>query len=143
MSEQLAPPQPPPRLMQMATGFILSRLVYTAASLGIADHLAGDPKPAGELAPPAQKRCARLGPQQHHEHGRPMELAGLGGVSVNGPDRQPAFEAVPRGASAYLLSHVIYDWNEDQCLTILRNCRAAMTLTSRLLLIELGHQCVL
>ena len=48
-----------------------------------------------------------------------------------------AFEAVPPGADAYLLSHVIHDWNEDQCLTILRNCRAAMTPTSRLLIIEL------
>jgi len=36
----------------MATGFILSRLVYTAASLGLADHLAGRPKSAGELAAP-------------------------------------------------------------------------------------------
>ena len=38
MSEQSAPLDPPPqaRLAQMATGFILSRLVYTAASLGIA-----------------------------------------------------------------------------------------------------------
>jgi len=36
----------------MATGFILSRLVYTAASLGIADHLAGGPRSAGELAIP-------------------------------------------------------------------------------------------
>ena len=41
------------------------------------------------------------------------------------------------GADAYLLSHVIHDWNEDHCLTILRNCRAAMTPTSRLLVIEL------
>ena len=48
-----------------------------------------------------------------------------------------AFEAVPPGADAYLLSHVIHDWNDDQCLTILRNCRAAMTPTSRLLIIEL------
>jgi hypothetical protein len=48
-----------------------------------------------------------------------------------------AFESVPPGADAYLLSHVIHDWNEDKCLTILRNCRAAMTPTSRLLLIEL------
>ena len=48
-----------------------------------------------------------------------------------------AFEAVPPGADAYILSHVIHDWNEDQCLTILRNCRAAMTPTSRLLIIEL------
>ena len=37
MSEQFASTEPPPqaRLAQMATGFILSRLVYTAASLGI------------------------------------------------------------------------------------------------------------
>ena len=54
MSEQSAPPQPPPqaRLAQMATGFVLSRLVYTAASLGIADHLASGPKSAGELPLP-------------------------------------------------------------------------------------------
>src|ERR1043165_7030635 len=54
MSEQSAPPQPPPqaRLAQMATGFILSRLVYTAASLGIADHLARGPKSATDLAGP-------------------------------------------------------------------------------------------
>jgi hypothetical protein len=54
MSEQSAPSQPPPqaRLAQMATGFILSRLVYTAASLGIADQLASGPKSAGELATP-------------------------------------------------------------------------------------------
>src|SRR5689334_2412804 len=50
MSEQSAPPTPQARLAQMATGFILSRLVYTAASLGIADHLASSPKSAGELA---------------------------------------------------------------------------------------------
>jgi hypothetical protein len=36
----------------MATGFILSRLVYTAASLGIADHLASSPKSASQLAGP-------------------------------------------------------------------------------------------
>jgi len=47
------------------------------------------------------------------------------------------FETVPAGGDAYLLSHVIHDWNEDQCLTLLRNCRAAMTPTSRLLIIEL------
>src|SRR4051812_17361454 len=51
MSEQSAPPQPPQaRLAQMATGFVLSRLVYTAASLGVADHLASSPKSAGEVA---------------------------------------------------------------------------------------------
>src|SRR4051812_18676879 len=56
MSEQSAPPPPPPqaRLAQMATGFILSRLVYTAASLGIADYLASGPKSAVELATPTE-----------------------------------------------------------------------------------------
>ena len=52
MSDQSAPPPPQARLAQMATGFILSRLVYTAASIGIADHLASSSKSAMELATP-------------------------------------------------------------------------------------------
>lgn len=46
------------------------------------------------------------------------------------------FEAVPSGGDAYLLSHIIHDWTEEQCLTILGNCRDAMSPDSRLLLIE-------
>jgi hypothetical protein len=280
MSEQTAPPQPPQaRLAQMATGFILSRLIYTAASLGIADHLASGPKSARELAAPAGCDAVSLGrfmrtltnfgilaladdgrfsltplgeplrsdvpdsvrnsilcmagqwswqawqafpstvksgepafdavfgmpvfdwlSQQPEEarrfsdtmvavHGaEPPAVAAaydfsscgvivdVGGASGNllahvlakhsrpkgvvfdlpqaitdGPARVRAFgvedrvsiqagnmfEAVPPGADVYILSHVIHDWNEDRCLTILRNCRAAMRPTSRLLLIEL------
>jgi len=40
-------------------------------------------------------------------------------------------------AIAYLLSHVIHDWSEEQCLTILGNCRRVMNSTSRLLIIEM------
>ncbi|MBC7809930.1 MAG: methyltransferase [Burkholderiales bacterium] len=47
------------------------------------------------------------------------------------------FEAVPAGGDAYLLSHIIHDWNEDQCLTILSNCRKAMKPGGRLLIIEM------
>jgi hypothetical protein len=47
------------------------------------------------------------------------------------------FERVPSGGDAYLLSHVIHDWSEEQCLTILGHCRKAMTPGSRLLLIEM------
>ena len=62
MSERSESPQPPQaRLAQMATGFILSRLVYTAASLGIADRLAGSPKSAGELATPTGCDADSLG----------------------------------------------------------------------------------
>jgi SAM-dependent methyltransferase len=47
------------------------------------------------------------------------------------------FERVPAGGDAYLLSHVIHDWNEDECLAILRNCRKAMKPGSRLLIVEM------
>ena len=47
------------------------------------------------------------------------------------------FEKVPSGGDAYLLSHIIHDWSEEQCLTILGNCRRAMSPTSRLLIIEM------
>jgi alkyl hydroperoxide reductase subunit AhpC/2-polyprenyl-3-methyl-5-hydroxy-6-metoxy-1,4-benzoquinol methylase len=47
------------------------------------------------------------------------------------------FERVPAGGDAYLLSHIIHDWSEAQCLTILTNCRRAMNPGSRLLLIEM------
>ena len=47
------------------------------------------------------------------------------------------FATVPAGGDAYLLSHVIHDWSEDQCLTILANCRKAMKPDGRLLIVEM------
>jgi hypothetical protein len=47
------------------------------------------------------------------------------------------FEAVPEGYDAYLMSHIIHDWSEEQCLTILGNCRRAMGPKSRLLIVEM------
>jgi hypothetical protein len=47
------------------------------------------------------------------------------------------FESVPVVDGAYLLSHIIHDWSEAQCLTILSNCRRAMNANSRLLIIEM------
>jgi len=46
------------------------------------------------------------------------------------------FETVPGGGDAYILSHIIHDWNEDQCLTILGNCRKAMKRGAKLLIVE-------
>jgi hypothetical protein len=43
---------------------------------------------------------------------------------------------VTEGSDVYVLSHIIHDWNEDQCLTILGNCRKAMKPDGRLLIIE-------
>ena len=44
------------------------------------------------------------------------------------------FERVPGGGDAYLLSHIIHDWSEDQCLTILGNCRKAMNARGRVVI---------
>ena len=46
------------------------------------------------------------------------------------------FEHVPEGGDAYILSHIIHDWTEAQCLTILGNVRRAMRPDGRLLLVE-------
>jgi hypothetical protein len=47
------------------------------------------------------------------------------------------FDSVPKGGDAYLLSHIIHDWNEQQCLTILGNCRSVMDTGGRLLILEM------
>ena len=40
------------------------------------------------------------------------------------------FERVPAGGDAYVLSHIIHDWNEEQCLTILGHCRGRSSRTA-------------
>jgi hypothetical protein len=47
------------------------------------------------------------------------------------------FERVPAGGDLYLLSHVIHDWSEQQCLTILANCRRVLKPDGRVLVIEM------
>jgi len=47
------------------------------------------------------------------------------------------FTSVPAGGEAYLMSHVIHDWDDDQCLTILGHCHRAMNPSGRLLIIEM------
>ena len=47
------------------------------------------------------------------------------------------FKSVPSGGDAYVLSHIIHDWNEDQCLTILGHIRKAMNPGGRLLIVEM------
>jgi hypothetical protein len=46
------------------------------------------------------------------------------------------FERVPAGGDAYVLSHIIHDWSEEQCLTILGHCRRAIGPEGRLLIVE-------
>lgn len=46
------------------------------------------------------------------------------------------FESVPAGHDAYLLKHVIHDWNDDDARKILAVCRKAMPSHAKLLLVE-------
>jgi hypothetical protein len=46
------------------------------------------------------------------------------------------FETVPVGADAYLMRHVLHDWTDEQCVTILRHCRRAVGERGKLLVVE-------
>jgi hypothetical protein len=45
-------------------------------------------------------------------------------------------ETVPEGGDAYLLKHIIHDWDDPRAIEILKNCRRSMSNDARLLLIE-------
>jgi hypothetical protein len=47
------------------------------------------------------------------------------------------FDSIPPGGDAYLMSHIIHDWDETKALAILGNCRRAMNGHGRLLLVEM------
>lgn len=46
------------------------------------------------------------------------------------------FETVPPGADAYLMRHIIHDWDDEKSLTILRHCRRALGQGGKLLVVE-------
>jgi O-methyltransferase domain/Dimerisation domain len=46
------------------------------------------------------------------------------------------FACVPDGGDVYILSRILHDWQDEQCLALLRACRRAMTRGSELLIIE-------
>ncbi|GAC1636537.1 MAG: methyltransferase [Candidatus Acidiferrum sp.] len=48
------------------------------------------------------------------------------------------FEEIPSGTRAYLMKSIIHDWDDDQALLILRNCRRSIPSGGALLLVELG-----
>ncbi len=47
------------------------------------------------------------------------------------------FENVPTGGDAYIMKHIIHDWNDEQCITILQNCSNAMTAGGKILVVEM------
>jgi hypothetical protein len=47
-----------------------------------------------------------------------------------------AFETVPGGGDAYVLSNFLVSWADDRAVVLLRNCRKAIAATGKVLLIE-------
>jgi O-methyltransferase domain len=45
-------------------------------------------------------------------------------------------EAVPAGGDAYIMKYILHDWNDDQCVKILENCRAAMNEKGKVLVVD-------
>jgi hypothetical protein len=54
-----------------------------------------------------------------------------------GIDGGSFFDSVPAGHDAYIFSHIIHDWNPEQCHTILGNCRKAIKPDGKLLIVEM------
>jgi hypothetical protein len=46
------------------------------------------------------------------------------------------FEAVPAGCDAYVMKHIIHDWDDDRCVTILDRCRLAMKPQGKVLVVD-------
>ena len=46
------------------------------------------------------------------------------------------FEAVPKGGDAYIMKYILHDWNDDECVKILANCRAAMNENGKVLVVD-------
>ncbi len=46
------------------------------------------------------------------------------------------FESVPAGGDAYIMKHIIHDWDDERSLVILRNCHRALVENGKLLLVE-------
>lgn len=46
------------------------------------------------------------------------------------------FEAIPAGADAYFMRHIIHDWDDERAGVILQNCRAAVPEHGRVLVVE-------
>jgi hypothetical protein len=47
------------------------------------------------------------------------------------------FQSAPAGGDAYILKHIIHDWSDEECLTILSHCHAGMNAGGKVLIVEM------
>ena len=46
------------------------------------------------------------------------------------------FSSVPSGADAYIMKHIIHDWQDDKCVQILKACRKGVNSGGKLLVVD-------
>ena len=69
--------------------------------------------------------------------GRATEI--IGGCAESGRCRIVGgdfFESIPVAGDAFLLRHILHDWDDDDAVTILRNCRNVLQPGGRILVVE-------
>ena len=47
------------------------------------------------------------------------------------------FKTAPAGGDAYILKHIMHDWSDDECVTILRHCYNGMTEGGKVVIVEM------
>lgn len=70
-----------------------------------------------------------------------VERARLNIVSAGLSDRCQVvggdfFASVPAGGDAYVMRHILHDWDDDEAVAILRNCRKAMLPGGKVVVVE-------
>lgn len=74
-------------------------------------------------------------PQVVEGAGPTLDAAGVAArVERRGGD---FFASVPAGGDVYLLKHILHDWNDEECVKILRNVRASMAPEGRVVVVEM------
>jgi len=46
------------------------------------------------------------------------------------------FSSVPAGADAYIMKHIVHDWQDEQCIKILKACRKGVNAGGKLLVVD-------
>ncbi|NEO98612.1 MAG: methyltransferase [Symploca sp. SIO2E9] len=47
------------------------------------------------------------------------------------------FETVPEGADAYIMSHIVHDWGDENCIRFLKNIHQSIAKEGKLLIVEM------
>jgi hypothetical protein len=119
---------------------------HHAHGVGLFDYLAGHPEVARVFDDAMSAQSGVQGPlvaprlrgilfdRPHVVEGARQILNAAGVVDRCELVGGSFFDAVPAGGDAYLLRHIIHNWEDDQAVAILTNCRRAMATGARVLL---------